>query len=526
MSYKREHPDVEDDGGDRTSDVDATANKRARQDGQQPQHKRRKTRPQQGSGSSAMISGADPTWGQKYVFSSRSDATTIPPGEEDDFEDDTDAMSYLMAVRYIMCLLGVLGQRDRREKLTETHRQEAHGIPHLLVAPKPQIGPQLPAEYQRDDDEQGEAAAAATEAEQDGDDNGEIYTSQQGGWYEDGAYIADPDDDDDDDDQEEQGDSGRPASERAVQTAYFDSILRQYLSLRTVLHSAAARVRTRASLPPLPRGTPTDAPPFGRNSPTTATWCRAVRNSDPHPAQLARMTKDSVLRVLRVILGGKFLRQGYGVEERTSRWLWALLARLPDRGSLNHAEVGWVRDLGRRAVLLGRSLAEMATLRDELDEGALGLDEAVNGSSGVVADVEAEREKYTQMDHRDKEKEEEEEEEEEEPETQLDGKEEDQEEGEIDDDDDDDDIAMEIASNSSVDKDDVPHKEDDLEDARARLLAQLDQVNHDDRDRQEEAARDRARINMRATLNMILTVAGEFYGQRDLLEFREPFVGM
>lgn len=44
-------------------------------------------------------SGIDPTWGQKYVFSSRKDATTIPEGEESEFEDDSDAMAYLMSVR-------------------------------------------------------------------------------------------------------------------------------------------------------------------------------------------------------------------------------------------------------------------------------------------------------------------------------------------------------------------------------------------------------------------------------------------
>jgi hypothetical protein len=44
-------------------------------------------------------SSIDPTWGQKYVFSSYDDATTIPLGEESDFEDDADAMAYLMSVR-------------------------------------------------------------------------------------------------------------------------------------------------------------------------------------------------------------------------------------------------------------------------------------------------------------------------------------------------------------------------------------------------------------------------------------------
>lgn len=44
-------------------------------------------------------SSIDPTWGQKYVFSSLGDATTIPCGDESDFEDDADAMAYLHSVR-------------------------------------------------------------------------------------------------------------------------------------------------------------------------------------------------------------------------------------------------------------------------------------------------------------------------------------------------------------------------------------------------------------------------------------------
>lgn len=44
-------------------------------------------------------SGIDATYGQKYVFSGSEDATTIPVGEEDEFEDDADAMAYLLSVR-------------------------------------------------------------------------------------------------------------------------------------------------------------------------------------------------------------------------------------------------------------------------------------------------------------------------------------------------------------------------------------------------------------------------------------------
>ncbi|KLU82976.1 hypothetical protein MAPG_02043 [Magnaporthiopsis poae ATCC 64411] len=81
--------------------------------------------------------------------------------------------------------------------------------------------------------------------------------------------------------------------------------------------------------------------------------------------------------------------------------------------------------------------------------------------------------------------------------------------------------------------------ESDLEAVRRRLLCQLDEDEDEDEapvnlepelgpspDELEEARLLRARMNMRATLNMILTVAGEFYGQRDLLEFRDPFRGL
>jgi hypothetical protein len=92
-----------------------------------------------------------------------------------------------------------------------------------------------------------------------------------------------------------------------------------------------------------------------------------------------------------------------------------------------------------------------------------------------------------------------------------------------------------------MDLDDSGDDEDDLEAAKSRLLARLDRSGGDsepgspntpeeeeDGEHVQEDSDEalRARMNMRATINMILTVAGEFYGQRDLLEFRDPFAGM
>jgi hypothetical protein len=339
------------------------------------------------------------------------------------------------------------------------------------------------------------------------------------GNYEEGEYPGDEDEDYDE--------------EVAIHEAYFASVMDQYLHLRTILHADPPQnARSRLAKAQLK----TEAPADNQTS-VIATWSRLLRDTDPHPLQLAHMSKDTTLRILRIMLGGKFLRRGYTLPERTSRWIWALLARLPDKGELNYAEIGWIRDLGRRAVLLGRSLAEMAALREELAEGGLGAHEAVDRSSSdedVMADpedLEVEGAVSAEEDEEESTPPEAEQEAEQthkviEPTTIAPPKP-DAEEGEIDEDED---VAMDIASDSDAEEGEVaaPESEENLQAAKERLLAQLNNgaASEDDEDAAKEAAKQRLRVNLRATLNMILTVAGEFYGQRDLLEFREPFVGM
>lgn len=394
-----------------------------------------------------------------------------------------------------------------------------------------QIGPQLPKELQVDGDD---------DADDDEPVDRSVYHDPMAdtrGWYEDGAYMARPDPEQIDYDEDEDPDDDY-VTDKAVHEAYFTSLLNQYHHLRNTVR---AQPPPRATLPP---GTPTYAAAGDRDArSTTRLWSGVLRKSDPHPLQISRLSKDSVLRILRIILGGKFLRQGYPIEERTSRWLWALLARMPDRGELDYTEIGWIRDLGRRAVLLGRSLAEMAALREELEEGALGVHEGVDESSSdeeIFADHDVEFEDNASgcvpvtaptsdvdVDSKSRSAGEAVDEQDEtviiesegKPDIDSQGKgsvDDGQEEGEIEEDED---VAMDLASNSSEDEPQTVG----LEDAKARLLERLAQ---DEQVDAKEAERDRSRMNMRATLNMILTVAGEFYGQRDLLEFREPFVGL
>ncbi|KAK4074513.1 uncharacterized protein Triagg1_5109 [Trichoderma aggressivum f. europaeum] len=484
-------------------------------DGETPEPQTKRAKPNSSKTRQHQNSGIDPTWGQKYVFSSSENATTIPAGEESEFEDDSDAMAYLMSVR-----------------------KQASSIPHLLVAPPVQIGPQLPPGFDRKREDESEE-----EGELDPNPDAiDVFTAPKPkGFYEDGAYIGisegwgvDSDQDD------EPGEENPEIIQKAVNEAYFSSILSQYYRTRDILHSelpdnAASR---------LSRSQATEATSFSPS--TTKLWTRLLNTTEPHPIQVALMSKDTVLKILRVMIGGKFLQSGHSIPQRTSHWLWALLARLPDVGELNHTEIGWIRDLGRRAVLLGRSLAEMAALRDELAEDGFGVNDNVDASSSdeeVVAEAVEEGDEdfdVPQVDATANGP----------PDTEAgildfppasiaipkdEVKTPAEKDGEIIDDgeiakandgSEDEDVAMDTGSDSSADEGEITEQADDeaaLEEAKQKLLARLAESEHE---RLEEEKRRNARMNMRATLTMILTVAGEFYGQRDLLEFREPFVGM
>ena len=80
MSVKREYEDMSD------GEISEPDSKRAKKHGAKQRERQHQN------------SGIDPTWGQKYVFGNE-DATTVPRGQESDFEDDSEAMAYLMSVR-------------------------------------------------------------------------------------------------------------------------------------------------------------------------------------------------------------------------------------------------------------------------------------------------------------------------------------------------------------------------------------------------------------------------------------------
>ncbi|KAK8122095.1 hypothetical protein PG984_010765 [Apiospora sp. TS-2023a] len=515
-------------------------------------------------------SQVDQTYGQRTAFGDLRDPT-IPNDDDLEWEDETDALAYLMSVR-----------------------KEAHGIPNLLVASKP-IGPS------------NESVDRSIYADGKGDFRG---------FYQDGAYTALPDEyyDEDEYDETEEAEAttadglntedaadgdydeeysddaslGRPRNSNIdeIHEAYYGSLKRQYLNLRQMLHSTPPD----SLVASLPSDNPTEVDNFGASPDAFRQWTGRVMNTDPLPAQLASMHKDGVIRLLRIILTGKFFRKGQELHERTSRWLWALLARLPDKGELYYQEIGWIRELGKRAVLFMVSLAEAEILHQDYDvRGTKDSDEGdgldievdenlddVSSEPASVDDTPSERDDNPPTDqvmengavtgNQDNGQASDKAAEslatpapvKEEPSPQA--AEPQVPEGTADNATSPSDVEMQIDSDmdegevSAVSQPKIESTTADVEMAKSKLLAQLGGLDGtaDDGEVEEPRATEpiepevkeessefaeslvdsediedeevaRAKANVRTTLNMILTVAGEFYGQRDLLEFRDPF---
>ena len=104
-----------------------------------------------------------------------------------------------------------------------------------------------------------------------------------------------------------------------------------------------------------------------------------VHNMAPSPAQLQALDQEDTLSMLELIQKHCFKR-GETLRPSTSAWIWALLAKLDDVGTMNNDEVFVLRDLGKRALVIQISFndAAMAAQLEEISraEAAWESDEA------------------------------------------------------------------------------------------------------------------------------------------------------
>ncbi|KFY09497.1 hypothetical protein V492_05480 [Pseudogymnoascus sp. VKM F-4246] len=234
----------------------------------------------------------DPTYGQRSAFPGLDEEEGFGDDDDDlDYGDDAGALSYLRAVR-----------------------SEAAGIPTVIVAPRPILE----------------------------DEDRTIYDDGVGdsrGFYSDGAYTAAPDP------QPDTPSDVPPA--KHLRTQYFEKILERFERLREQL----------GTTPPddvVAKLDQNHDSYMSATAPDYRRWRWRVTSTEPMNAQLAGMDRATSLRLLRLLTNDKVAMGGNTVpSERLSRWIWGVLARLPDSGELNSEEIGLVRDLGKRAVWLG-----------------------------------------------------------------------------------------------------------------------------------------------------------------------------
>ncbi|EFQ97461.1 hypothetical protein MGYG_00502 [Nannizzia gypsea CBS 118893] len=231
-------------------------------------------------------------------------------------------------------------------------------------------------------------------------------------------------------------------------------------------------------------------------------WTTLVKTVEPQMVQLACMDLDSVLRVLRIVtrsLSEAAKSPNCSWTMRIAAWAWGLLGRCREVGELSSEEVGELRDLGKRA---GKILIKIREKEPQV-------------TCGVEGDHKSDRH-CSDWDDGDEVEDMQEEAEGDNVQEQEDGLIRDEAKG-MPDGDGDQAEALELAKKR-------------LQGMLSSSCAEVSEIEQaaaltadavDGNKGHHQLLENEWKYNARAMLDMILTIVGEFYGQRDLLEFRD-----
>ncbi|KAK2839332.1 hypothetical protein FQN49_006240 [Arthroderma sp. PD_2] len=293
-----------------------------------------------------------------------------------------------------------------------------------------------------------------------------------------------------------------PAEEQYLedpQEQYYNLLRHRFLLLRSTLKCVPPAKLIAALDSSHPISLPADNPR------ARSEWTALVKNYEPQMVQLACMELDSVLRVLRIVtrsLSEAAKSPSCTWTARIAAWAWGLLGRCREVGEMGSEEVGELRDLGKRAAKILIKIREkepQATPSHEA-EGSRKTD-AQSSDWEDANEAEEENQDVISEDNTAQDKE--------------DG-----------------------AADEATDVRDSGEAEvEALELAKKRLQGMLhnnteilpveqivdtafpEERNNDEKRLQPDE--NEWKHDARAMLDMIITIVGEFYGQRDLLEIRD-----
>ncbi|KAF2460273.1 hypothetical protein BDY21DRAFT_334873 [Lineolata rhizophorae] len=235
-------------------------------------------------------------------------------------------------------------------------RQEVQGLPGLVVAPKNAKG--------ADDDSEVVMYGMATSPN-------DLDAIRTGGYFSNGAYIATP----------FIGPIRRTSRDITRQTVWRTYMLRLYDKKKSVLRADPPHAKVLAlepsqliSLPRVKFGT---SPSASAARAARREWCNILVNRSPVPAQVACMEKITVLGLVDEVR--KLLLRDQALSKPLALWAFALLCRMPPINELMNPEVATLRDLAKVAIKLTIKLAS----RLNKPGPALGETQASDGKTKV-----------------------------------------------------------------------------------------------------------------------------------------------
>jgi len=248
-----------------------------------------------------------------------------------------------------------------------------------------------------------------------------------------------------------------------AQRYYYDSLLAQFNVVRATMKC----VPPFSAIETLTSSQPISFPAESKKA--RITWKQCLLNREPTPVQMACMDENSVFELVRLVaaqMRGLFQLDDVHLVKRLASWIWAMLGKCPDRGELGAEEVSELRDLARKAIdvrdWLDKKTRNLPSAEEESDEVEDEVEKLENGNLSL--DINTARRRLE---------------------------------------------ANSTGSGLSI---------SGVNAAKAEEGADV-REEHQPSTNLVQAARHEKMV----ALDMVLTVVGEFYGQRDLLELRKPW---
>jgi hypothetical protein len=132
------------------------------------------------------------------------------------------------------------------------------------------------------------------------------------------------------------------------ENAFTQQLLKRFYNLRRTLGSIG--IEDVAHLTRTSLGTTKDA----LDPKTRSAWPGRIDHEDPYPSEIVHMNDTTLYSGLQYC--ARKLEESNTISLRTSRWMWALLATVGDAGTLDNKKISKIRDLGLKTGLLGVKL--------------------------------------------------------------------------------------------------------------------------------------------------------------------------